>query len=160
MDLEFWSPNTFRTPSIVDLYPASPTCGRWLASCIPMRNQTESLDEVHQSACWTGIIEKLVGALRSIDTAHPQWPRKIRIEARLLEEMRSVMRYPVSPASTLLGSGVIEPEARPSERSRLITSGSSWTVPGSQAILALALLSSQWPLEDYVGRAPGGSRLT
>jgi hypothetical protein len=53
-----------------------------------------------------GKIEKLVGALRSIETAHPPMTEKIRTEADYFERNAERMRYPKSRPRTGLWARV------------------------------------------------------
>jgi len=103
--------------------------------------------KVHQKRLLDkGKIEKLVGALRSIDTAHPQVAEKIRIEADYFERNAERMRYPKFRRQHLfVGSGVIEAGGKTVIGSRLKTIGNVLDRPGSQPSCT-ALLSSQWPL--------------
>jgi hypothetical protein len=59
--------------------------------------------KVHQKRLLDkGKIEKLVGVLRSIDTANPQMAEKIRTEADYFERNAVRMRYPQFVASICL----------------------------------------------------------
>jgi hypothetical protein len=97
-----------------------------------------------------GKIEKLVGALRSIDTANPQMAEKIRTEADYFERNAPRMRYPKFRRQHLfIGSGVIEAGCKTVIGSRLKRSGMFWTVRGANAILALRCSHLNGRFEDY-----------
>jgi hypothetical protein len=97
-----------------------------------------------------GKIEKLVGALRSIDTAHPQMAEKIRTEADYFERNAERMRYPKFRRQHLfVGSGVVEAGCKTVIASRLKRSGMFWTVRGANAILALRCCHLNSEFEDY-----------
>jgi len=66
--------------------------------------------KVHQKRLLDkGKIERLVGALRTIRTTHPQMAEKIRTEADYFERNAERMRYPKFRRQHLfVGSGVIE----------------------------------------------------
>jgi hypothetical protein len=97
-----------------------------------------------------GKIEKLVGALRSIDTANPQVAEKIRTEADYFERNAERMRYPKFRRQHLfVGSGVIEAGCKTVIGSRLKQSGMFWTVQGANAILALRCSHLNGRFEDY-----------
>jgi len=97
-----------------------------------------------------GKIEKLVGALRSIDTANPQVAEKIRTEADYFERNAERMRYPNFRRQHLfVGSGVIEAGCKTVIGSRLKQSGMFWTVQGANAILALRCSHLNGRFEDY-----------
>ena len=116
-------------------------------------------DEVNQKA-WMkvhqrrlldkGKIEKLVGALRSIDVTNPEVAEKIRIEADYFERNAGRMRYPKFRRQHLfVGSGVIEAGCKTVIGSRLKQSGMFWTVRGANAILALRCCHLNGRFEDY-----------
>jgi hypothetical protein len=97
-----------------------------------------------------GKIEKLVGALRSIDTAHPPMAEKIRTEADYFERNAERMRYPKFRRQHLfVGSGVVEAGCKTVIASRLKRSGMFWTVRGANAILALRCCHLNSEFEDY-----------
>jgi len=88
-----------------------------------------------------GKIEKLVGALRSIESDNPELIEKICIEADYFERNAKRMRYPKFRRQHLfVGSGVIEAGCKTVIASRLKRSGMFWTVRGANAILALRCL--------------------
>jgi len=116
-------------------------------------------DEVNQKA-WIkvhqrrlldkGKIEKLVGALRSIDSANSEVAEKIRTEADYFERNAERMRYPKFRRQHLfVGSGVIEAGCKTVIGSRLKRSGMFWTVRGANAILALRCRYLNGRFEDY-----------
>lgn len=116
-------------------------------------------DEVNQKA-WIrlhqrrlldkGKIEKLVGALRSIDSANPEVVDKVRTEADYFARNADRMRYPKFRRQHLfVGSGVIEAGCKTVIGSRLKQSGMFWTVRGANAILALRCCHLNGRFEDY-----------
>jgi hypothetical protein len=107
--------------------------------------------KVHQKRLLDqGKIEKLVGALRSIDTAHPPMAEKIRTQADYFERNAERMRYPKFRRQHLfVGSGVIEAGCKTVIGSRLKQSGMFWTVRGANAILALRCSHLNGRFEDY-----------
>jgi hypothetical protein len=97
-----------------------------------------------------GQIEKLVLALRSIDTAPPEVAKKIRTEADYFERNAERMRYPKFRRQHLfVGSGVIEAGCKSVIGSRLKQSGMFWTVRGANAVLALRCCQLNGRFEDY-----------
>jgi hypothetical protein len=97
-----------------------------------------------------GKIEKLVSALRSIETAKLQMAEKIRTEADYFERNAERMRYPTFRRQHLfIGSGVIEAGCKTVIASRLKRSGMFWTVRGANAILALRCSHINGRFEDY-----------
>ena len=97
-----------------------------------------------------GKIEKLVGALRSIDVTNPEVAEKIRIEADYFERNAERMRYPKFRRQHLfVGSGVIEAGCKTVIGSRLKQSGMFWTVRGANAIVALRCCHLNGRFEDY-----------
>jgi hypothetical protein len=107
--------------------------------------------KVHQKRLLDkGKIEKLVGVLRSIDTANLQMAEKICIEADYFERNAARMRYPKFRRQHLfVGSGVIEAACKTVIGSRLKQSGMFWTVRGANAILALRCSHLNDRFEDY-----------
>jgi hypothetical protein len=116
-------------------------------------------DEVNQKA-WMkvhqkrlldkGKIEKLVGALRSIDSINPEVVEKLRTEADYFERNAERMRYPKYRRQHLfVGSGVIEAGCKTVIGSRLKQSGMFWTVRGANAIVALRCCHLNGRFEDY-----------
>ena len=97
-----------------------------------------------------GKIEKLVAALRSIDSNNPEVTEKLRIEAEYFERNAERMRYPKFRRQHLfVGSGVIEAGCKSVIGSRLKRSGMFWTVRGANAILALRCCHLNGRFEDY-----------
>ena len=97
-----------------------------------------------------GKIEKLVGALRSMESANPEVAEKIRHEADYFERNAERMRYPKFRRQHLfVGSGVIEAGCKTVVASRLKRSGMFWTVRGANAILALRCCHLNGEFEDY-----------
>jgi len=97
-----------------------------------------------------GKIEKLVGALRSIKSDHPEVAETIRTEADYFERNRERMRYPKFRRQHLfIGSGVIEAGCRTVIASRLKRSGMFWTVRGANAIVALRCCQLNGEFENY-----------
>jgi len=105
---------------------------------------------VQQHRLDKGKIEKLVPALRSIDTANPEVAEKIRTEADYFERNAERMRYPEFRGQHLfVGSGVIEAGCKTVIGSRCKQSGMFWTVRGANAILALRCCHFNSRFEDY-----------
>jgi hypothetical protein len=97
-----------------------------------------------------GKIEKLVGALRSIESANHEITEKIRTEADYFESNAKRMRYPKFRSQHLfVGSGVIEAGCKTVVAFRLKRSGMFWTVRGANAILALRCCHLNGEFEDY-----------
>jgi hypothetical protein len=97
-----------------------------------------------------GKIEKLVGTLRSIESANPEVKEKIRTEADYFERNAERMRYPKFRGQHLfVGSGVIEAGCKTVVAFRLKRSGMFWTVRGANAILALRCCHLNGEFEDY-----------
>jgi hypothetical protein len=97
-----------------------------------------------------GKIEKLVAALRSIESDNPEVAEKIRTEADYFERNAERMRYPKFRGQHLfVGSGVIEAGCKTVVAFRLKRSGMFWTVRGANAILALRCCYLNGEFEDY-----------
>ena len=97
-----------------------------------------------------GKIEKLVVALRSVETTNPEVAQKIRTETDYFEHNAPRMRYPKFRRLHLfVGSGVIEAGCKTVIGSRLKQSGMFWTVRGANAILALRCCHLNGRFEDY-----------
>ena len=107
--------------------------------------------KVHQKRLLDkGKIEKLVGALRAIDSANHEIVEKIRTETDYFERNAERMRYPKFRRQHLfVGSGVIEAGCKTVIGSRLKRSGMFWTVRGANAILALRCCHLNGRFEDY-----------
>jgi hypothetical protein len=97
-----------------------------------------------------GKIQKLVGALRAIQSCNPEIAEKIRTEAGYFERNAERMRCPQFRRQHLfVGSGVIEAGCKTVVASRLKRSGMFWTVRGANAILALRCACLNGRFEDY-----------
>ena len=97
-----------------------------------------------------GKIEKLVAALRSIESDNPEVREKMRIEADYFERNTGRMRYPKFRGQHLfVGSGVIEAGCKTVVALRLKRSGMFWTVRGANAILALRCCHLNGDFENY-----------
>jgi len=97
-----------------------------------------------------GKIEKLVGALRALQSRNPELTEKIRIEADYFARNAKRTRYPKFRRQHLfVGSGVIEAGCKTVVASRLKQSGMFWTVRGANAILALRCSYLNGRFEDY-----------
>jgi hypothetical protein len=97
-----------------------------------------------------GKIEKLVLALRSLDSANPDVVEKSRTEADYFERNAERMRYPKFRRQHLfVGSGVIEAGCKTVIASRLKRSGMFWTVRAANAIIALRCCHFNGRFEDY-----------
>ena len=97
-----------------------------------------------------GKIEKLVLALRPIDTTNPEVAEKLRTETEYFQTNAERMRYPEFRKQHLfVGSGVIEAGCKTVIGSRLKRSGMFWSVRGANAILALRCCQLNGQFEDY-----------
>jgi hypothetical protein len=97
-----------------------------------------------------GKIEKLVVALRSLQSTDIEVQEKIRIEADYFERNADRMRYPKFRRQHLfVGSGVIEAGCKTVIGSRLKRSGMFWTVRGANSIIALRCSHLNGRFEDY-----------
>jgi len=100
-----------------------------------------------------GRIAKLVSALRSIRSRHPEVVEKTRSEADYFERNAERMQYPKFRRQHLfVGSGVIDAGCKTVIASRLKRSGMFWTVPGANAILILRCCHLNGQFEDYWDR--------
>ena len=125
---------------IVDLYHARQHLWEVARQLYPHEEiKQKAWMKVHQKRLLDkGKIEKLVGALRSINSSNAQVAEKIRTEAEYFEGNAARMRYPKFRRQHLfVGSGVIEAGCKTVIGSRLKQSGMFWTVRGANAILAL-----------------------
>jgi hypothetical protein len=105
---------------------------------------------VQQNRLDKGKIEKLVLALRSIETANLELAEKLRTETEYFQTNAERMRYPKFRKQHLfVGSGVIEAGCKTVIGSRLKRSGMFWTVRGANAILALRCCHLNGRFEDY-----------
>jgi hypothetical protein len=137
---------------IVDLYHARQHL--WDVARTLYPNQTvpqKAWMKVHQKRLLDrGKIEKLVGALRSPRSRHPEVAAKLRVEADYFERNAERMRYPKFRRQHLfVGSGVIEAGCKTVIASRLKQSGMFWTLRGANAILALRCAFLNHRFEDY-----------
>jgi hypothetical protein len=106
--------------------------------------------KAHQRLLDTGKIEKLVVAIRSIDSTNPEVAEKIRTQADYCERNAERMRYPKFRRQHLfVGSGVIEAGCKTVIGSRLKQSGMFWSVRGANAIMALRCCHLNGRFEDY-----------
>jgi hypothetical protein len=107
--------------------------------------------KVHQKRLLDkGKIEKLVRALRSIDSTNADLLEKTRTEADYFERNAERMRYPKYRRQHLfVGSGVIEAGCKTVIGSRLKQSGMFWTVRGANAIIALRCCHLNGRFENY-----------
>ena len=137
---------------IVDLYHARQHL--WEVACKLYPNdqgKQKTWMKIHQKRLLDrGKIEKLVGALRSMESANREVAEKIRTEANYFERNRERMRYPKFRRQHLfVGSGVIEAGCKTVVASRLKRSGMFWTVRGANAILGLRCCRLNGEFEDY-----------
>ena len=125
---------------IVDLYHARQHLWEVARQLYPHEEiKQKAWMKVHQKRLLDkGKIEKLVGALRAIETTNFQMAEKLRTEADYFARNAERMRYPKFRRQHLfIGSGVIEAGCKTVIGSRLKQSGMFWTVRGANAILAL-----------------------
>jgi hypothetical protein len=137
---------------IVDLYHARQHLWEVARRLFPNEEgKQKAWMKIHQKRLLDrGKIEKLVGALRSIESDNPELIEKIRTEADYFERNRERMRYPKFRRQHLfVGSGVIEAGCKTVVASRLKRSGMFWTVRGANAILALRCCHLNGEFEDY-----------
>jgi len=137
---------------IVDLYHARQHLWEVVRALYPHEEGKRlAWMKVHQKRLLDkGRIEKLVGALRAIQSPQPQVAEKIRTEADYFEKNRERMRYPKFRRQHLfVGSGVIEAGCKTVIGSRLKQSGMFWTVRGANSILALRCCHLNGRFEDY-----------
>lgn len=137
---------------IVDLYQARQHLWEVARRLYPNEEgKQKAWMKVHQKRLLDkGKIEKLVEALRSIPSSHPEVAEKLRLEAGYFERNAERMRYPKFRRQHLfVGSGVIEAGCKTVIASRLKSSGMFWTVRGANAILALRCSYLNGRFEDY-----------
>ena len=137
---------------IVDLYHARQHLWEVVRALYPHEEGKRlAWMKVHQKRLLDkGRIEKLVGALRAIQSPQPQVAEKIRTEADYFEKNRERMRYPKFRRQHLfVGSGVIEAGCKTVIGSRLKQSGMFWTIRGANSILALRCCCLNGRFEDY-----------
>ncbi len=141
-----------RAVQIVDLYHARQHLWELARKLYPNDAVAQKAwMRVHQKRLLDkGKIEKLVDALRSMRSIHPEVVGKIRTEADYFERNTERMRYPKFRRQHLfVGSGVIEAGCKTVIGSRLKRSGMFWTVRGANAILALRCCHLNGRFEDY-----------
>ena len=136
---------------IVDLYHARQHLWELVRKLYPNDEvQQKRWIMVQQNRLDKGEIEKLVLALRSIETTDPEVAEKLRTEANYFERNAERMRYPTFRSQHLfVGSGVIEAGCKTVIAARLKRSGMFWTVRGANAILALRCCHFNARFEDY-----------
>jgi hypothetical protein len=137
---------------IVDLYHARQHLWEVARKLYPNdEGKQKAWMKIHQNDLLDrGEIEKLVGALRSIESDNPELIEKIRTEADYFERNAERMRYPKFRGQHLfVGSGVIEAGCKTVVAFRLKRSGMFWTVRGANAILALRCCHLNGEFEDY-----------
>ena len=137
---------------IVDLYHARQHLWEVVRQLYPQEEiKQKAWMKVHQKRLLDkGKIEKLVGALRSINTINAHVAEKIRAEAQYFERNAERMGYPKFRRQHLfVGSGVIEAGCKTVIGSRLKQSGMFWTLRGANAILALRCSHLNGCFEDY-----------
>jgi len=147
MDLESCGPAFFDAIQIVDLYHARQHLLGSRAQAVPNdEGKQKAWMKIHQKRLLDrGKIEKLVGALRSIESDNSELIKKICIEADYFERNAERMRYPKFRRQHLfVGSGVIEAGCKTVIASRLKRSGLFWTVSRSQRDPGSPLLPSEW----------------
>jgi hypothetical protein len=137
---------------IVDLYHARQHLWDLVRTLYPNDplNQ-QAWMKVHQKRLLDkGKIEKLVLALRSIESTNAEVLEKIRPAAEYFERNAERMRYPKFRRQHLfVGSGVIEAGCKTVIGSRLKPSGMFWTVRGANSIIALRCCCLNGRFEDY-----------
>jgi hypothetical protein len=137
---------------IVDLYHARQHLWEVARKLYPNNEgKQKAWMKIHQKRLLDrGKIEKLVGALRSIESDNPEIMEKIRTEADYFERNAERMRYPKFRRQHLfVGSGVIEAGCKTVVAFRLKRSGMFWTVRGANAILALRCCHLNGEFENY-----------
>ena len=137
---------------IVDLYHARQHLWELARKLYPNDQASQKARmKVHQKRLLDkGKIEKLVTAIRSIDSLNPEVVEKIRLEADYFERNAERMRYPKFRRQHLfVGSGVIEAGCKTVIGSRLKQSGMFWTVRGANSVIALRCCHLNGRFEDY-----------
>ena len=137
---------------IVDLYHAREHLWELARKLYPHGQAAQKAwMKIHQKRLLDkGKIEKLVEALRSIQTSHAEVAETIRLAAAYFESNAPRMRYPKFRRQHLfVGSGVIEAGCKTVIGSRLKRSGMFWTVRGANAIMALRCCHFNRRFEDY-----------
>jgi hypothetical protein len=137
---------------IVDLYHARQHLWEVARKLYPNKEgKQKAWMKIHQKRLLDrGKIEKLVAAIRSIESENPEVMEKIRTEADYFERNAERMRYPKFRRQHLfVGSGVIEAGCKTVVAFRLKRSGMFWTVRGANAILALRCCHLNGEFENY-----------
>jgi hypothetical protein len=137
---------------IVDLYHARQHLWELARKLYPNDQAAQKAwIKVHQKRLLDqGKIEKLVTAIRSLDSHHPDLVEKIRLEADYFDRNAERMRYPKFRRQHLfVGSGVIEAGCKTVIGSRLKQSGMFWTVRGANSVIALRCCHLNGRFEDY-----------
>ena len=137
---------------IVDLYHARQHLWELARKLYPNDQASQKAwMKVHQKRLLDkGKIEKLVTAIRSIDSLNPEVVEKIRLEADYFERNAERMRYPKFRRQHLfVSSGVIEAGCKTVIGSRLKQSGMFWTVRGANSVIALRCCHLNGRFEDY-----------
>lgn len=137
---------------IVDLYDARQHLWEVARKLYPNNEgKQKAWMKIHQKRLLDrGKIEKLVGALRSLESANPEITEKIRTEADYFARNAERMRYPKFRSQHLfVGSGVIAAGCKTVVAFRLKRSGMFWTVRGANAILVLRCCHLNGEFEDY-----------
>ena len=137
---------------IVDLYHARQHLWELVRKLYPGDQlRQKAWMKVHQKRLLDkGKIEKLVLALRSLESTNAEVLEKIRTEADYFERNADRMRYPKFRRQHLfVGSGVIEAGCKTVIGSRLKQSGMFWTVRGANAIIALRCCHLNGRFENY-----------
>jgi hypothetical protein len=137
---------------IVDLYHARQHLWELVRKLYPGDQlRQKAWMKVHQKRLLDkGKIEKLVLALRSLESTNAEVLEKIRTEADYFERNADRMRYPKFRRQHLfVGSGVIEAGCKTVIGSRLKQSGIFWTVRGANAIIALRCCHLNGRFENY-----------
>ena len=137
---------------IVDLYHARQHLWEIARKLYPKEEgKQKAWMKMHQKRLLDrGKIERLVGALRSIESDNVEVAEKIRTEADYFERNQERMRYPKFRRQHLfVGSGVIEAGCKTVIAARLKRSGMFWTVRGANAIVALRCCQLNGEFENY-----------
>jgi hypothetical protein len=137
---------------IVDLYHARQHLWELARKLYPNDQAAQKAwMKVHQKRLLDkGKIQKLVAAIRSLHSPHPEVVEKIRLEADYFERNAGRMQYPKFRRRHLfVGSGVLEAGCKTVIGSRLKQSGMFWTVRGANSIIALRCCCLNGRFEDY-----------
>jgi Uncharacterised protein family (UPF0236) len=136
---------------IVDLYHARQHLWEVARTLYPQdEGKQKPWIKIHQKLLDRGKVEKLVGALRSIQSTNIEIAEKVHNEADYFEGNRERMRYPKFRRQHLfVGSGVIEAGCKTVIATRLKRSGMFWTVRGANAIVALRCCQLNGEFESY-----------